>query len=168
MVLDSNKSYVTFVLGIIVFGGHNIKLCSEYIAFYINSNVTIQNIQNKVLVQWYLCSYKQNRFCILHSAGGTDTPEYQKLQVNYDTVIYHLGAAQVAEELADKLYANKLITREMAAKANLPTRTDTEKMRDLILAVLAQVELEPANYHKFVQILSSISGAEDIVKHLRL
>ena len=97
-----------------------------------------------------------------------ETPEYQKLQVNYDTVIYQLGAAQVAGDLADKLYAKKLITREMAAKANLPTRTDAEKMRDLILAVLAQVEIEPSNYHKFLQILSAISGAEDITKRLRL
>ena len=88
--------------------------------------------------------------------------------MNYDTVIYQLGAAQVAGELADKLYAKKLITREMAAKANLPTRTDTEKMRDLILAVLAQIEIEPSNYHKFIQILSAISGAEDIAKRLRL
>ena len=83
-------------------------------------------------------------------------------------MIYQLGAAQVAGELADKLYAKKLITREMAAKANLPTRTDAEKMRDLILAVLAQVEIEPSNYHKFIQILSAISGAEDMVKRLRL
>ena len=56
----------------------------------------------------------------------------------------------------------------MAAKANLPTRTDAEKMRDLILAVLAQVEIEPSNFHKFLQILSSISGTEDIVERLRL
>ena len=83
-------------------------------------------------------------------------------------MIYQLGAAQVAGELADKLYAKKLITREMAAKANLPTRTDAEKMRDLILAVLAQVEIEPSNYHRFLQVLSTISGAEDIAKRLRL
>ena len=83
-------------------------------------------------------------------------------------MICQLGAAQVAGDLADKLYANKLITREIAAKANLPTRTDTEKMRDLLLAVIAQVETEPSNYHKFIQILSTISGAEDIAKRLRL
>ena len=83
-------------------------------------------------------------------------------------MIYQLGAAQVAGDLADKLYVKKLITREMAAKANLPTRTDTEKMRDLLLAVLAQVEIEPSNYDKFIQILSTISGAEDIAKRLRL
>ena len=56
----------------------------------------------------------------------------------------------------------------MAAKTNLPTRTDTEKMRDLIPAVLAQVEIEPANYHKFMQVLRAISGAKDIVRLLRL
>ena len=131
-----------------------------------------QNIENKILVVLVL-RIGSGQVCketILHwnSAGGMKSLEYQKLQVNYDTVIYHLGAAQVAGDLADKLYANKLITREMAAKANLPTRTDAEKMRDLILAVLAQVEIEPSNYHRFLQVLSTISGAEDIAKRLRL
>ena len=103
-----------------------------------------------------------------HSAGGTKSPEYQKLQENFDTVIYHLGAARVAEELADKLFAKKLITNETREEASLATNTDTKKMRVLIPAVLAQVEIEPANYHKFVQVLSGISGAEDIVRLLRL
>ena len=97
-----------------------------------------------------------------------ETPEYQKLQENFDKVIYHLGAARVAEELADKLFAKKLITNETREEASLATVTDTKKMRVLIPAVLAQVEIEPANYHKFLQVLTAISGAEDIVKLLRL
>ena len=103
-----------------------------------------------------------------HSAGGAETPEYQKLQENFGTVIRHLGAARVAEELADNLFAKKLITSGTLEKACSPTQTDTEKMRTIIVAVLAQVEIEPANYHKFIQILSAISGAEDVVKLLRL
>ena len=85
----------------------------------------------------------------------------------FDTVIYHLGAARVAEELADKLFAKKLITNETREEASLATVTDT-KMRVLIPAVLAQVEIEPSNYDKFLQVLSAISGAEYIVKLLRL
>ena len=53
-------------------------------------------------------------------------------------------------------------------KACSATQTDTDKMRTIIVAVLAQVEIEPSNYHKFLQILSAISGAEDIVRLLRL
>ena len=41
-------------------------------------------------------------------------------------------------------------------------------MRVLIPAVLTQVEIERANYHKFVQVLSALSGAENIVKRLKL
>ena len=85
----------------------------------------------------------------------------------FDTVIYHLGAARVAEELADKLFAKKLITNETREEASLATVIDT-KMRVLIPAVLAQVEIEPSNYDKFLQVLSAISGAEYIVKLLRL
>ena len=103
-----------------------------------------------------------------HFAGDPETREYQKLQENFGTVIRHLGAARVAEELADNLFAKKLITSGTLEKACSATHTDTEKMRTIIVAVLAQVEIEPSNYHKFVQVLSTISGAEDIVRLLRL
>ena len=36
-------------------------------------------------------------------------------------------------------------------------------MRTIILAVLGQVKIEPVNYHKFLQVLSTMYGAEDIV-----
>ena len=111
----------------------------------------------------------QNGHCwFRHSAGGPESPEYQKLRDNFGAVIHHLGAARVAEELADKLFAKKLITNETREEASLATHTDTKKMRVLLPAVLTQVEIEPSNYHKFIQILSSISGAEDMVKLLRL
>ena len=113
-------------------------------------------------------SSQNGHYWFRHSAGGPETREYQKLQEHFGTVIRHLGAARVAEELADKLFAKKLITSGTLEKVCLPTQTDTEKMRIIVVAVLAQVEIEPANYHKFLQILSTISGAEDMVRLLRL
>ena len=117
---------------------------------------------------WFYYQRCTQAVLMLHSAGGTKSPEYQKLQENFGTVIRHLGAARVAEELADNLFAKKLITSGTLEKASSATQTDTEKMRTIIVAVLAQVEIEPANYHKFLQVLSAISGAEDIVRLLRL
>ena len=56
----------------------------------------------------------------------------------------------------------------MLDKTSLPSLTNTDKIGVLIRAVLTLVEIEPSNYHKFLQILSAVSGAEDIVKLVKL
>ena len=109
-----------------------------------------------------------NRYQSLHSAGCTESHEYRKLQENFDTVIDHLGAVLSADRLADKLFAKKLITKDVLDKTSLPSLTNTDKIGVLIRAVLTLVEIEPSNYHKFLQTLSAVSGAEDIVKLLKL
>ena len=98
--------------------------------------------------------------------SGTQTPEYQKIQENFDTIIRQLGAAQAAEELADKLFTKKLITSETRDKASLATLTSAGKMRVLIPAVMGQVEIDPANYHTFLTVLRAISGAEHMADYL--
>ena len=100
--------------------------------------------------------------------SGTPTPEYQKLQENFDRIIHHLGAILSAEDLADKLFANKLITSGTREEASLSTVTNTMKIRALIVAVLAQVQFDPENYKNFVTVVSAISGAEHMVDFLRL
>ena len=97
-----------------------------------------------------------------YTMSGTQTLEYQKLHENFDTVIHHLGAILSAEDLADKLFSNKLITSGTQEEASLSTITNTKKIRALLVAVLAQVQFDPANYYKFVTVLSTISGAECI------
>ena len=99
---------------------------------------------------------------------STRSPEYQKLQEKFDTVIRHLGDILSAEDLADKLFSNKLITKGKLEEASLSTVTNTNRMRTLIVAVLGQVHIDPTNYHKFVTLVSSISGAEHMAKLLRL
>ena len=100
--------------------------------------------------------------------SGTQTPEYQKLQENFDKVVRHLGAILSAEELGDKLFSNKLITSGTQADASLSTVANTKKIRALLVAFLAQVQFDPANYEKFVTVLSTISGAEHMADFLRL
>ena len=73
------------------------------------------------------------------------TPEYQKLREMFDTVISHLGDILSAEDLADKLFSNKLITRETLEEASLSTLTNTRRVRTLIV-VLGQVRIDPTNY----------------------
>ena len=100
--------------------------------------------------------------------SGTQTPEYQKLQGNFDRVIHHLGAILSAEDLADKLFANRLIRNETREEASLSTVANTKKIRALIVAILTRVEMDPTNYKKFVTVLSTISGAEHMENFLRL
>ena len=97
---------------------------------------------------------------------GTQTAEYQKLQGNFDTIISQLGAAQATGELADKLFTKKLITSETREKASLATLTNTEKMRVLIPAVIARVEIDPRSYDTFVAVLRAINGAEHMADYL--
>ena len=100
--------------------------------------------------------------------SGTQTLEYQKLQKNFDKVIDHLGAILPAEDLASKLFANKLITSGTQEEASLSTVANTKKIRTLLVAVLALVQFDSANYEKFVTVLSTISGAKHMADFLRL
>ena len=100
--------------------------------------------------------------------SGTQTPEYRKLQDNFDKVIHHLGAILSAEDLADKLFAKRLITNGTREEASLSTVTNTKKIRALIVAVLALVEMDPTKYKNFVTLVSAISGAEHMEDFLRL
>ena len=78
----------------------------------------------------------------------------------------HLGAILSTERPADELFAKKLIAKDMLDETSLPSLTNTDKIRDLICTVLALVEMEPSNYHKFLQTASALSGAKDIVRLL--
>ena len=100
--------------------------------------------------------------------SGIKPPEYQKLQEMFDIVTRHLGDILSAEELAAKLYVKKLITRGMQEKAGLRTITNTDRIRDLMIAICAKVEIDREKYHKFLAVLKAISWAEDIGKLLEL
>ena len=54
----------------------------------------------------------------------------------------------------------------MQEKASLATLTSAEKMRVLISAVIARVEIDPAEYYTFLTVLRAISGAEHVADYL--
>ena len=87
--------------------------------------------------------------------SGAQTPEYQKIQENFDTIISHLVAHAIlsAEELADKLFLNKLITSGTQEDASLSTVAKTNKIRALIVAVLARSNLIQLNARSLCQFL---------------
>ena len=127
-------------------------------------SASIQSCQQHY--SWHFTGTSQDHTSAKRS--GTQTPEYQKLQEKFDTLIHHLGAILSSEDLADKLFAKKLITSGKQEEASLSTVPNTKKIRVLVIAVLAKVQFDTANYEKFVTVLSNISGAEHMAEFLKL
>ena len=100
--------------------------------------------------------------------SGTQTREYKKLQETFDTVISHLGAVLTAEELSHKLFAAKLITNGTREQACVAGVANSKRMRILVVAVLAQVQIRSENYQTFLSVLGNISGVDDILDVMKL
>ena len=100
--------------------------------------------------------------------SGTQTPEYKKLREKFDVVISHLGATQSAEDLANKLFAAKLITNGTREDACVAAVANYKRMSTLIAAVHAQVQIKSGNYEKFLAVLGAITGTADLVDVLKL
>ena len=96
--------------------------------------------------------------------SGKTTQQYDRLFIKFDQLIENLADITRAEVLADKLRRKRLITKGCWEEACLPTVTDSKRIRLLIRAVLSQVELNPANYDKFVSALREFEGLHDIVQ----
>ena len=100
---------------------------------------------------------------------GTETQQYQRLFTNFPRLITTLSPMISAEELADKLYFSaRLISRNTWEEASLGGVTNTNKLRILMKSVLSEVELNAANYDKFVTVLYEFDGlhAQDVVQLL--
>ena len=100
--------------------------------------------------------------------SGTQTPEYKKLQDTFDTVISHLAATQSPDDLADKLLVAKLITNGTREEACVAAVAKSKRIRTLIVAVHAQVQIQSENFHRFLAVLSAIGGTDEIVEVLTL
>lgn len=80
-----------------------------------------------------------------------------------------LSALVSAEELAGKLYFSAgLISESIWEEAYVGGKTNTNKLCLLLKSVLSQVELNAANYDKFVTVLAEIGGLQDIVELLEI
>ena len=78
-----------------------------------------------------------------------------------------LSSMRIVEEMANKLYFNaKLITKPVWEEAFVGGVTDSNKLHILMKTVLSQVELNAANYDKFVTVLYEIDGLQDVIQLL--
>ena len=65
--------------------------------------------------------------------------------------------------LADKLWVAELITEDIRDKASVMGLTDREKIRPMINAVLTQIDVNVANYTRFMRILRELGAMDDLV-----
>ena len=71
------------------------------------------------------------------------------------------------EGLADKLYFSaRLISEGTWEESSLMNVTNSNKLRFLMRDVLTQVQLNAANYDKFVAVLNEFDGLQDVVQLL--
>ena len=97
------------------------------------------------------------------SGPSKETEEYKRFHAKFDQLIEKLADADVAESLADKLRKEELITHYCWEKACLQSVPNTDRIRPLINAVMSRVEMDTANYGKFISILKEISGLQSII-----
>ena len=100
------------------------------------------------------------------SGSSKETEEYKRFFAQFDQLIEKLADANVVESLADKLENTQLITHECWEEACLKTITNTKRIRPVINAVKSKVEMDTANYYKFISILKEIPGLQCIIELL--
>ena len=94
------------------------------------------------------------------------TEEYQKILTRYDTIINQLASARCSGDLADKLLSKKFITRAIYEEAlNVgPGVVESTRIRPMMSALLAKVELNAVMYYIFLGALQEIDGIDHIVQ----
>ena len=105
-----------------------------------------------------------NSVQLQYRASSCQVPKYDRLLTRFPQLIESLAYTTRAEDLADKLLREKLITKGCWEEACLPTVANSMRTRRLIGAVLSQVELNASNYDKFVSVLGEFNGLQDIVQ----
>ena len=99
-----------------------------------------------------------------YSTSSCQATKYGRLFARFPQLIESLAYTTRAEDLADKLLREKLITKGCWEEACLPTVANSMRTQRLIGAVLSQVELNASNYDKFVSVLEEFNGLQDIVQ----
>ena len=88
------------------------------------------------------------------------------MRKNYATIIRQLAAAKCSGELADKLYCKEVITDGVYEEGTAGD-IETTRIRALIKAVHAKVEINKEIYYTFLEIVKDITGLEDILQLLQ-
>ena len=92
------------------------------------------------------------------------TTEFSLISADFALIVQYLASSVNPARFADKLYVNNLITRENMENARILGITRSSLIRPLIAAVVTHVEINPANYDKFISILKEYGGLEDLVQ----
>ena len=88
------------------------------------------------------------------------------MSLKRDQIIRFLAANVNPEGLADRLLVRKLIGEDIRAQAFVSSLTNAEKIRRLMNAVIARIDLNPANYVKFIDVLKQDGSLGDLIQFI--
>ena len=96
--------------------------------------------------------------------SGQGRQQYDRLLTLFAHLIEKLADTIRAEDLADRRWSEKLITKGCWEEACVRGMANSRKIRPLMTSVLSQVELNLVNYDKSVSVLREFDGLQDIVQ----
>ena len=99
-----------------------------------------------------------------HTHDRDDSREAEVFRQHYDQLVI---AIQNPESLADRLFSRKVIGRDPLQKMQLVSLTKTKKSREVLLAVLDQLVVNPCKFSEVVEALQSDSTLESAVEKLQ-
>ena len=98
---------------------------------------------------------------------GKQTPEYNKIQENYDKLSSTLVHQVLPGDLANKLFAAHLISEDLMRQANSTNVDEAIRTNHLLTAVLNQIELNSKTFQKFINILEDYDQLTELLKLLK-
>lgn len=92
-------------------------------------------------------------------ASGTTTREYCTVSKQFSTVVDNLSRTVDPGNFAQKLLEANLVPSDVVQRACVVgLLTPAERIRPIISAVLAQIELRASTYHQFLNILRNTNS----------
>jgi len=99
--------------------------------------------------------------------SGKQTPEYKRIQENYDKLSSTLTHHVPPRDLANKLFTAQLIGENLMQQANRDIVDEAVRINSLLAAVLNQIELNCNTFHKFINILEDYDQLKELLKLLK-
>ena len=79
----------------------------------------------------------------------------KSLQRNFSAIVRAINSASDPLRVGDELFSANLVSQETLAKVDLPTNTNYQRSRILVMNVLDQVKLAPEKMKTFMEILQN-------------
>ena len=99
--------------------------------------------------------------------SGKQTPEYKKIQENYDKLSSTLVRQVPPGDLANKLFAADLISEDIMRQAKREIVDEAIRINNLLAAVLNQIGLNSKTFQKFIKILEDYNQLTELLKLLK-